>query len=284
MRDYRKFGEEQRKRYTRREKIPSGGWGVGAFLVCLVCIVLFAQPCHAQVSKKFKSTSWGQTNWGYYYRPETPGKYPVVVFFHGSGEVGSDSLAARSLLKLGPLAYIKAGWKPNLVIYAIQVSYWSPAPDLCKYILDTDPDIFPFWDGVNVLWTGLSAGGQRVLEAMALKYPGSFVPMSPAGIDFSRIDLSRPYRIWDFHGDKDNICPYKYSVDLINLLNSTFPGSAKLTTYAGGHDSWQTFYDPVYKNPVSIYEFGSTNASPPGKTVLVTITVYSDGTTQIKNN
>jgi len=267
----------------KRERYK-GAPGLIAFIICALLVIYGPLYCHAQTSKKFKSTSWGQTNWGYYYRPDAPGKYPVVVFFHGSGEVGSDSLAARSLLNLGPLAFIKSGWRPNLVIFAIQVSYWSPAPDLCKYILENDPDIQPYWDEINVLWTGLSAGGQRVLEAMALKYPGSFVPMSPAGIDFSKIDLSRPYRIWDFHGTKDNICPYKYSQDLINLLNSTFPGSAKLTSYPDGHSGWQTFYDPAYKNPISIYEFGSTGAAPPGKTVLVTITVYSDGTTTIKNN
>jgi predicted peptidase len=247
-------------------------------------ILLLGLSCKCQVSKKFQSTSWGQTNWGYYYRPATPGKYPVVIFFHGSGEVGSDSLASRSLLNFGPLAFIKTGWKPNLVIFAIQVSYWSPAPDLCKYILDNDPDIQPFWDGSNILWTGLSAGGQRVLEAMALKYGGSFVPMSPAGIDFSRIDLSRPYRLWDFHSPTDNVCPYQYSQDLVNLLNGTFPGSAKLTPYSGGHSGWNTFYDPAYKNPVSIYEFGATNPAPPVKTPLCTIIVYTDGTTETKKN
>lgn len=252
------------------------------FAVCVLLGIcsLVVQDCHSQTLKKFKSASWGQTNWGYYYRPATPGKYPAVIFFHGAGETGQDSASAASLLKFGPLAFIKSGWRPNLVIFCIQVSYWSPSPDLCKYILETDPDVNPYWDGKTVLWTGLSAGGQRVLEALALKYPGSFCPMSPAGIDFNRIDLSQPYRVWDFHSPSDGVCPYKYSVDLVDLLNKTFPGSARLTSYQGGHSGWQTFYNPDYKDPVNIYEWAAQGAPPPGKVLLVTIKVYNDGTTE----
>jgi predicted peptidase len=237
--------------------------------------------CHAQTLKQFSTTSWGQKNWGYYYRPALPGKYPVVIFFHGAGEVGTDSTAAKSLLNFGPLNFIKSGWKPDLVIFAIQVSYWSPSPDLCKFILDNDQDVNPYWDGKNILWTGLSAGGQRVLEAIAAKYKGSFVPMSPAGIDFSRIDFSIPWRVWDFHSNTDNVCPYKYSVDLIDMLNKTFPGSAKLTTYQGGHSGWNTFYNPTYKeNGLNIYDWSA--AGSVGKTITQIITVYNDGTIETK--
>lgn len=256
------------------------------FAVCLTCFLLsIVAYCHGQTCKKFKSTSWGQTNWGYYYHPTAPGKYPAVIFFHGSGEVGTDSLAAASLLKFGPLYFVKnAAWRPNLVIFAIQVSYWSPSPDLCKYILENDPDINQYWDGKNILWTGLSAGGQRVLEAIANKYPGSFVPMSPAALDFSRFDLSVPWRVWDFHASNDQVCPYQYSVDLVNLFNTTHPGTARLTTYTGGHGGWNTYYDPAYKDPVNIYDWSTAGTTTPVKQVLVTVTVYTDGSTDVKQN
>jgi predicted peptidase len=258
-------------------------------LVAIFCCLSFfffglTIGCNSQTLKKFKSTSWGQTNWGYYYHPTAPGKYPAVIFFHGSGEVGTDSVAATSLLRYGPLTFVKTGWRPNLVIFAIQVSYWSPDPGLCKYILENDPDVTPYWDGTNVLWTGLSAGGERVLEALSLKYTGSFCPMSPAALDFSKIDLSVPYRVWDFHASNDNICPYQYSVDLVNLLNTTHPGTARLTTYSGGHGNWNTFYDPTYKDPLNIYDWSAAAATPPAKQVLVTITVYTDGSTDVKQN
>lgn len=250
------------------------------FLGCLLSLVVVC--CNSQILKSFKTASWGNNKWGYYYRPQTPGKYPVVIYFHGAGEVGTDSTAAKSLLNIGPLQFIKTGWRPDLVIFAIQVNYWSPPVDLCRYILDNDQDIFPYWDRTNILWTGVSAGGQRVLEAMSLKQPGTFVPMSPAGIDFSKIDLSVPYHFWDFHASNDGVCPYKYSVDLVNLLNGTFPGSAKLTTYQGGHSGWNTFYNPTYKDPINIYEFATTNSIPPKKVICI-ITVYDDGTTETKS-
>jgi predicted peptidase len=261
-------------------RIPSTVFFLGCLLT--LALLVIGLQCFAQTEKKFKSTSWGQTNWGYYYHPSTPGKYPAVIFFHGSGEVGTDSLAAASLLRYGPLTFVKTGWRPNMVIFAIQVGYWSPSADLCKYILDNDPDIKPYWDGVNVLWTGLSAGGQRVLEAISLKYPGSFCPMSPAGIDFSRIDLTVPWRVWDFHASNDQVCPYQYSVDLVNLLNTTHPGTAQLTTYTGGHGGWNTFYDPAYKP--NIYDWSTSATTPPVKQILVTVTVYTDGSTDVKQN
>lgn len=248
----------------------------------LLCVTAVTLRCNAQTIKKFKTAAWGNERWGYYYRPAVAGKYPVVIYFHGAGEVGSDSVSARSLLNIGPLNFIKSGWSPNLVIFAIQVNYWSPSPDMCRYILENDPDIFPFWDRTNILWTGVSAGGQRVLESIALKYPGSFVPMSPAGIDFSRIDFSIPYHVWDFHASNDNVCPYKYSVDLVDLFNKVFPGSAKLTTFTDGHSGWNQFYNPLYKNPQSIYDFAITGGTPPKK-ILVVITVYDDGSTETKN-
>lgn len=250
------------------------------FLV--LCGIAISTRCNSQTIKKFKTASWGNERWGYYYRPSAAGKYPVVIFFHGAGEVGSDSVSAKSLLKIGPLNFINTGWRPNLVIFAIQVSYWSPSPDMCRYILENDPDIFPFWDRVNILWTGISAGGQRTLEALSLKYPGSFVPMSPAAIDFNKIDFSVPYHVWDFHATNDNVCPFKFSFDLVDMFNKVFPGSAKLTTYLGGHGDWNQFYNPVYKNPQSIYEFAETGGIPPKK-ILCVITVYDDGTTDTKN-
>lgn len=257
---------------------------LGLWLCLIVFGILIAYQCQAQTKKLFKTAAWGGARWGYYYHPAVTGKYPAVIYFHGAGEVGTDSVSVQSLLNIGPLGFIKTGWRPDLVVFAIQVNYWSPSPDLCKYILENDPDVSPYWDGKTILWTGVSAGGQRVLEAMALKYPGSFVPMSPAGIDFSRIDFSVPWRVWDFHASNDNVCPYKYSVDLIDLLNKTYPGSGRLTTYQGGHSGWNTYYNPAYKDPLSIYEWGASGSTAPGKTILVTITVYSDGTTEIKNN
>lgn len=248
----------------------------------IIFLLLSVSVCDAQILKKFTVASWGDQRFGYYYRPPGTGKFPVVIYFHGAGEVGSDSVSAKSLLNIGPLNFIKAGWRPNLIIFAIQVNYWSPSPDMCNYILQNDPDIFPYWDRVNVLWTGISAGGQRVLEAITLKYPGAFVPMSPAALDFSRFDFSVPYKVWDFHASNDNVCPYKYSVDFIDMLNKMFPGSGKLTTYTDGHSGWNQFYDPTYKNPISIYDFGTTGGIP-AKKVLCVITVYDDGSTETKN-
>lgn len=252
------------------------------YLLAILIGLLIADHCKSQILKKFTVASWGDQRFGYYYRPMTPGKYPVVIYFHGAGEVGSDSVSARSLLSIGPLNFIQSGWRPNLVIFAIQVSYWSPSPDMCYYILKNDPEIFPYWDQVNILWTGVSAGGQRVLEAISLKYPGSFVPMSPAALDFSKFDFSLPWHVWDFHASNDNVCPYKYSVDLVDLFNKTYPGSAKLTTYTDGHGNWNQFYNPVYKNPISIYDFAITGGLPPKK-ILCVITVYDDGSTETKN-
>jgi len=240
--------------------------------------------CTGQTKKLFKTASWGNEKWGFIYKPTTIGKYPVIFFFHGAGETGTDSVSVNSLLNIGPLYFVKnTGWKPNYIIVAIQEKYWSPSAELCKYILDNEPEVKNGWNG-QTLWTGLSAGGQRVLECMANKYSGVFVPMSPAAIDLSRIDVTIPFRVLDFHADNDNVCPYKFSVELIDLLNKVNPGKSSLITYHGGHSQWNDFYNPNFNSP-NIYKWAFDSIPlPPMKKLLFTLKVYDDGTTEKINN
>lgn len=248
------------------------------------CIILSQAFC--QTKRQFKTASWGNQKWGFVYHPTTPGKYPAIVFFHGSGEIGQDSNSVNTLLIWGPLQFIKNGWRPNFVIFAVQSSFWTPAPELEKYILDNDAEIKQYWDGVNVMWTGLSAGGQSVLDCIANNYPGSFVPMSAAATN-KQIDFTKQYKIWAFHDPNDGVCPLK---DVKPIYDKT---GAKLTITSDGHNNWNKNYDPASVPSIYDWAFGAlpipqppapikiifaTIQLPDGKTFIV----YTDGSYELK--
>jgi predicted peptidase len=227
--------------------------------------------------KQFTVAGWGKKLWGYEWIPDNPGKYPAVVFFHGLGTLGGDSKSVESLLLEGPMKLISDGWKPDMVFVALQDVNYPPEPLLLDFVLYNDPEIKAAWDGKNILWTGLSAGGFRTLEAAALGLVGSFVPMSSPAFDAAKITLNKTYKAWAIHSDNDTQCP------LQNVIAAYQKLQAKITTPHDGHGNWDLYYSPTWKEG-SIYEFAFGPAVQPvvtnEKKLLFTIKVYDDGTTE----
>jgi hypothetical protein len=156
------------------------------------------------------------------------------------------------------------------MVLAMQNPNWTIPAKFGKYVLDNDTEIKERWDG-RVLWTGLSAGGQSVEDAMAMNFPGAFVPMSMAeGAQPSYKTIK--YKLWAFHSDPDSQCPFYVSKELVNNCNAYFPGSAKLTLMKNpvtgapdGHGNWNYYYDPAYREAgKNIYEwaFDTATAAP----------------------
>ena len=213
--------------------------------------------------KQFKVASWGATLQGQLWLPDTPGKYPAVVYFHG---LGANNPAI--FLTEGPLKPVAAdGWKAPYVIFGIagQSSY-PPDPGLMKYALENDPEIKQYWDGVNVLWTGLSQGGFSTLLCASEGYTGAFVPMSSPAFNPNLLDGNKTYRAWAFHADNDGICP------LQNVKPAYDKMKAKFTLTHDGHSNWNKYYDPNYKEDgKNLYEFAfDTSAVTPTKKVVLT--------------
>lgn len=208
--------------------------------------------------RQFNVTGWGLKKWGFLFRPDdNTKKYPIVIFFHGRGEIGSSEAQAETLKAFGPLAFVGAG--TDFMILAIQKEFWSPVPDWYQFILENDKEVKEYWDGKNIMWTGLSAGGQQVLDCISLGYSGVFVPMS-AALTGKKIDYTQPEKVWAFHADNDTMCPLGDVKAIYDKLQ------AKVTVYHDGHGNWNKFYDPKYQEDgMNIYQFAFGKvAQPPG--------------------
>lgn len=224
------------------------------------------------LTKRTFNVGPSETRTGYLYTPEGTGPFPLVAFFHGMGKAGD---WPDALLEEGPLFHVNKGWKPNFMILALQNPSWTVPANKMKYAVDNDTEIKAKWNGKNILWTGLSAGGQPVQDAMAMGYPGAFVPMSMAGgtpVNYK----AGPFKLWAFHATNEGPCPFITSKSLVDGCNAAFPGSAKLTEMKNevtgipdGHGNWNKYYDPTYReNGKNIYEFafdlsGTTDKVPP---------------------
>lgn len=193
--------------------------------------------------KTFQVAGWGKKLTGYQWLPDAPGKYPAIVFFHGLGQ-SLDGLIGEGVLKI-----VNNGWKAPYVIFSMVTGAgpYPPDPLEMKYALENDPEIAKYWDGKNVMWTGLSQGGFSTLQCAANNFPGVFVPMSSPAFDANKITGTN-YKAWAFHSVNDTQCP------LANVKAAYIKLGAKMTTPNDGHSNWNSYYDPnsIYGN---IYEW-----------------------------
>jgi len=215
------------------------------FLVLL--IVLFNPlSLHAQQTPQ---TFVQQTHYLLYlpehYANDTSARWPLVLFLHGSGEVG-DSI--QWVARNGPPKLAKAGKKFPFILVSPQSAYYRWYPhDLVELLSDIKKHYRV--DNEKIYLTGLSMGGYGTW-AMAEEYPDEFAAILPlsGGGDTTQAWKLRYLQVWCFHGLKDNIVPPSNSIDMIRAVRQYNPG-AKLTLYPeAGHDSWTTTYnnDTVY--------------------------------------
>jgi hypothetical protein len=201
--------------------------------------------------KQFSVNAAGELHWAYIWTPDKPGKFPVIFFYHGAGEVGSTEADAEKLLWNGPLYYVRnRGWYPDFIIVAIQHQPGdpnSPLPAWYDYLL---PSLA--WDGNedHIMHTGLSAGGAAVIDAMGTSVKGNvFIPMSAAWSHYNFV-TKKADRVIAFHDQSDPTVPYSTSRDFVKAVNNLYPNHALLIDTHFGHSEWNFFYDPYnYKVP-----------------------------------
>jgi len=221
----------------------------------------------------------GSTVPGWLYLPadynSTQKNYPVVLFYHGSGEAGTNP---NSLLSNGIPALIAGGMRPDniinpadgqaysFIVLSAQHWSWSPLPDWIptelawlrqNYRIDTN----------RIYVTGLSAGGQESFNAVTFNSQVSSliaaaVPMSPAALGPYDISMIGTYHIktWFLSGASD---PFTNNAQLYHdQSNGAYPGSSRLTIYPGGHCCWRTYYNITWHDTASgqsIWEWLLTN-------------------------
>lgn len=195
-------------------------------------------------------------------------KYPLILFIHGIGELGTDlSTMLRAGLprlinrKKFPPDFEVRGQHFSFIVISPQFKKW-PANSDVKSVLDYVVNHYRI-DTSRIYVTGLSMGGGVTWEFDA-QYGGSVAAIAPI-CGGSWPDPKRAQKIaafdlpvWAFHNVDDNIVPVSYTIDYVNEINSFNPSvKAKYTTWpTGGHDSWTKAYDPATKeDDKNVYEW-----------------------------
>lgn len=169
------------------------------------------------------------------------GRWPLLVFLHGSGERGTD---VEKVKVHGPPKLLANGRAlPFIVISPLLGKDRSWAPDELIALIDAAILRLPV-DRVRIYLTGLSLGGYGAWETAAA-HPGRFAAIAPVA---GRGDPARACRlkdmpIWSFHGDADAVVPLAGNARMVDAVKAC-GGNPILTVYPGvGHDSWSATYD-----------------------------------------
>ena len=185
------------------------------------------------------------------YVPEeksSSGKYPLILFLHGSGERGND---LGMLRQSGPFKFIDSVKKFPFIVIAPQC---EPGKDWDTQnlltLLDSVESKLPV-DKAKIYVTGFSMGGFGTWK-LAQADPLRFAAIAPVcgGGDSSRVCAIRNISVWAFHGAKDNAVPYYESERMVKGLKS-LGSDVRFTLYPDiEHDSWTA----TYNNP-ELYEW-----------------------------
>lgn len=191
---------------------------------------------------------------------ETGKKFPLILFFPGLGEAGTN---ASLLLRNGPNKFTATGWKPDALVISVQPTYGWVNERTIDQVLTAILNKYHV-DTASIHLTGLSAGGsgieQYALTPAYAKKITTVVPMSAPEVTawYKNIpEATQQQVMWlGFCGSNDS--HYAKMQDLFNRLNASVKGIARFVAGTYGHGGWNEFYNPSYKLPgtgQSIYEW-----------------------------
>ena len=201
----------------------------------------------------------------------TTKKYPLLVFLHGSGEMGNGTTdlprvlnnAVPNLIKnqMFPPGFLSGGKNYSFIVISPQYKTW-PLPEDVDAVVNYSVDNFRI-DETRIYVSGLSMGGGATWDYASL-YAGKIAAIVPiCGASFPNTgkakniaDANLP--VWAFHNEDDYTVPVSNTKDYISMINSFNPTPpAKMTVWpTGGHNAWTKAVDPAYKeNNLNIYEW-----------------------------
>lgn len=192
-------------------------------------------------------------------------KYPLVIFFHGAGERGSDN-TKQLVHGMGNFASDEVREKYPAFVVAPQCpegKQWVNVPwSESKHTMTKEPaepmqlsleliaslqKEFSI-DSSRLYVTGLSMGGFGTWDIIQ-RQPEMFAAAAPicGGGDVGGAKTIAKLPIWVFHGDQDEAVKTQRSRDMVAALKAA-GGEPKYTEYEKtGHNSWgPTYSDPKF--------------------------------------
>jgi predicted peptidase len=212
-------------------------------------------------------------------------KYPLLIFFHGAGEIGSDSTELIKVLKNGPLKHASNGTLPpsftvnnttyRFIIIAPQLtssdnSFPGEVDDIIEFAkrsYKVDPSriyLTGLSFGAGVCWNYVAANANYAHKIAAVVATASYI--NEARNEF-KIDNGKAHviaasnlPIWATHNERDNVCPVSWVINADSLVKKSNPSGKhlpKLTLFNEyGHEGWTQTYDPNFReNNLNIYQW-----------------------------
>lgn len=203
-------------------------------------------------------------------------KYPIIIYFHGSGQIGNGSTDLDKVLNAG-LAKVLAEKrfppnfsvnKQNYSFIVIMPQFTSPPNNgTVKSFIDYIKANYRH-DPARVYLSGSSMGA-RALTEFAATYPSDQTAIVPlAGALFDNLDskakniADNKVAAWLFHNELDQSISSSESKNFVAAVNKFNPAiPAKLTIFPTSdspqqHDAWTIPTNPDYReNGKSIYEW-----------------------------
>ncbi len=242
---------------------------MAGIFVCAIAL-LMTSTIHAQVQTARAGERVTPNVGGFYeYLPQgyasSTDKYPLLIFFHGSGETGNGNSDLPLVLRNGPPRLINQGQFPvsftsnaqafKFIVISPQFQGWPTTDDVASIITYMSAK---YRVDINRIYlTGLSMGGSPVWEYAGLSTAtankiAAIVPI--AGASYPEDSRARNMAnanlpVWAVHNDPDPTVPYSYSSEYVRKINlAPAPNPlARLTTSPGGstgHDAWTATYNP----------------------------------------
>lgn len=207
---------------------------------------------------------------------ESRKKYPLLIFLHGSGQIGDGDTDLPLVLNEGVPELLKEKFFPanfqvngqnfSFIILAPQFNRWPSTRDVVSFIHFAEQNYNV--DSKRIYLSGLSMGGSVTADVGA-EYPMIFaaiVPISgiaskPNTIDKSASIARANLPVWVFQNKMDNIALIQDTKNFIALIRSFNPSiTPKYTEFLpfglNNHDAWTRATDPSYKeNGMNMYEW-----------------------------
>lgn len=213
--------------------------------------------------------------------------YPLLVFAHGSGEVGSGTFEdLDKVMSWGPPSHIKNGHNMCFTVDGAEECFVVLSPqfpqadiwqtyvgELLEYV-SAHPGIYKI-DPRRVYITGLSRGGQLTYAFATNTLYKAYTPAAIAPVSSPMLDMDgcliskRKIAVWAFHGRLDTVVPWAMgqlafkAVD--DCLDPVPTAEMKFTTYEDRyHDAWIPAYDPGHSvHDPNLYEWFLTKVREP---------------------
>jgi hypothetical protein len=283
-------------------------------ILCLYLLFYSPFRAHSQVQTA-RNISTGPNSGGFYeylpagYSSTGSQTWPLLVYCHGTGELGNGTTQLSLVLDAGPPMLINTGKFPtSFTVNGNSYSFIVISPQFMNWPAATDiDDVIQYAiqhykvDRNRIYLTGMSMGG-----AATWGYPGTsstyasnvaaILPICGAiGINdqFAYNIATSNIGVFATHNIDDPEVAYTFTIANVNAVNGNVPPPAipaQDTIFPagnGGHDAWDNTYDPthlIYKKQLNVYQWmlqfsrSSLSAPLPVKLSAYTAALAPDGT------